>query len=134
MNSLLTIAENLRTQDNRCTADPMFCVQGRRRIFGMDPQWCDDVVWVDTYDGARQVDPPDDIDNPPEHYIETGYIDVWETLAVCFTEQGCKEHLKLNEHNYRRYEEVRIYADTFNRNPEMIAIREFLLQKVSVTN
>jgi coenzyme F420-reducing hydrogenase alpha subunit len=78
------IGELLRTQDNRCTEDPMFCVQVKRRTH-------------------------------------------WETVAVCFTEKGCKDHLDLNMHNYSHYRDVRIYADSFYRNPEMVAIRQYLM-------
>jgi hypothetical protein len=52
--TLREIGERLRTQDNRCTADPFFQVRVRRRIYGMDPQWMDDPVWIDTEDGARE--------------------------------------------------------------------------------
>lgn len=134
LDPLLAISERLRTQDNRCTAEPMFCVQGRRRIYGMDPQWMDDPIWIDTSNGAEEVEPPEDEENPPEGYEKTGYVDVWETLAVCFTESGCKEHLHLNGHNYRRYKEVRIYAESFRRNPEMQAIREFLLANAELSD
>jgi hypothetical protein len=83
---LIDIARRMALQDNRCTANPMFCVQGRR--------------------GEK----------------------TWETLAVCFSEKGCEEHLLENGHNYRHYKETRIYAESFNRNPEMIAIRQFLMR------
>ena len=128
---LLKVANRLVTQDNRCTASPMFCVRGLRRIFGLDPQWTDNVVWIDTEDVVHQVEPPKDEENPPEYYEKTGYIDVWEVLAVCFTEDGCREHLKLNGHNYQRYEKVEIYAESFNRNPEMLAIRELLVENAT---
>jgi hypothetical protein len=122
---LLKIGELIRTQDNRITAEPMFCVQGRRRIYGMDTKWGDSTVWIDTEDGCHEVEAPADGEET-DFIIETGYVDVWETLMVAFTEEGCKEYLKLNGHNYRHYQEVRIYAESFRRCPEMIAIRKFL--------
>ena len=126
-NELREIGHRLRTQDNRCTAHPIFQVRGLRRHYGMDPRYTDYTVWIHTEDGAHEVDPPEDPGNPGEFIIETGYLDVWEVLMVAFTEQGCKDHLRLNGHNYRRYREVEIYADTLNRCPEMIAIRNALL-------
>ena len=122
------IGHRLQTQDNRCTADPMFCVQGRRRIYGLDPQWVDDVVWIDIEDGTTEVDEPEGGEET-QYVLRSGYVDIWETLAVCFTEDGCKQHLELNGHNYRRYKEVRIYVESFRRNPEMQAIRDHLMQK-----
>jgi hypothetical protein len=127
-NSLAAIGERIRTQDNRLTADPIFQVRGLRRIYGMDPQWTDSPVWIDTEEGAREVDPPDDPDNPGDFIIQTGYVDVWEVLAVAFTEEGCKEHLRLNGHNYRYYKKVEIYADSLYRCPEMQAIKSWLMQ------
>ena len=121
------IGRRLITQDNRCTADPIFQVRGLRRFYGMDPRWADS-VWVDTEEGAIEVDPPEDPDNPGDFIIETGYIDVWEVLMVAFTEEGCREHLRLNGHNYRHYQKVDIYADTLTRCPEMIAVRNFLMK------
>lgn len=124
--NLKEISHRLRTQDNRLTQNPIFQVRGLRRIYGMDPQW-GDPVWIDTEEGAVEVDPPEDPDNPGDFIIETGYIDVWEVLMVAFTEEGCREHLRLNGHNYSMYRKVEIYADSLWRCPEMIAIRNFLL-------
>jgi hypothetical protein len=125
-NSPEAIGERLRTQDNRITVDPMFCVQGRRRIYGMDPDYADHVVWVDTEEGCRECEAPKD-EEETQFIKKAGYKDIWETLMVAFTEDGCKEHLELNGHNYRHYEEVRIYVESFRRCPEMIAIRAMLM-------
>jgi hypothetical protein len=49
---------------------------------------------------------------------------------TAFTETGCADYLELNGHNDRRRahkQQVRIYADSFHRCREMIAIRKFLL-------
>jgi hypothetical protein len=124
---LRQIGHQLRTQDNRCAANPIFQVRGLMRYYGIDPSWTDDPVWIDTEDGAVEVDPPEDPGNPGEFIIQVGYLDVWEVLMVAFTEEGCKKHLELNGHNYRRYRKVEIYADNIKRCPEMFAIREFLL-------
>lgn len=123
---LLAIGEQLRTQDNRCTANPMFVIQGLERKYGMDPQWSDNYVWIDTYDGAMEV--PEPADGEETEYIKkSGYVDIWVDLMVCFTEKGCEEHMALNGHNYRYYRETRIYVKCFYRNPEMTAIREWLM-------
>jgi hypothetical protein len=126
-NSLAAIGERIRTQDNRLTANPIFLVRGLRRVYGMDPQWTDDLVWIDTSDGVREVDPPDDPDSPGDFIIQTGYVDAWEVLMVAFTEEGCKEHLRLNGHNYCHYKKVEIYADSLHRCPEMQSIRRWLI-------
>lgn len=39
---LLLLGHRLRTQDNRSTGDPLFCVQQKRRDYGRDPAYADD--------------------------------------------------------------------------------------------
>jgi hypothetical protein len=126
-NSLAAIGERIRTQDNRCTADPIFQVRGLKRIYGMDSRFTDNPVWIDVEDDIHEVDPPDDPGKPGDFIIQTGYVDVWEVLAVAFTEEGCNEHLRLNSHNYSRYKKVEIYADSLYRCPEMQSIRSWLI-------
>jgi hypothetical protein len=127
---LLEIGERLRTQDNRITEHPMFCVQIKVRDTGYDPDYAEGKCWwnAERLEVVYDEEPGGD----PEDWLESGYKDRWETVMVAFTEEGCKEYLELNGHNDRRraYKgEVRIYAESFRRCPEMIAIREALLKK-----
>lgn len=112
---LQEIAARLRTQDNRITENPMFCVQQKRRVTGLHRDYSDNTVWI--LDGEK-------VDPETEGAREYGIQDHWETVMTAFTEDGCKEYLRLNGHNLR---EPRIYVESFNRCPEMIAIREWLL-------
>lgn len=112
---LQAIGERLRTQDNRITHNPMFCVQQKRRIVGLHRDYSDQTVWI--LDG-EQVEPE------TEGATEYGVREHWETVMVAFTEEGCKEYLRQNGHNLRA---PRIYVESFNRCPEMIAIRDFLM-------
>lgn len=139
---LLEIGEHLRTQDNRCTADPMFCVQVCEREGPIVPGYSEDgIVYFDHnqcetyYRGSEEFGRWDQAYNDgdlPDHVTRSGYKDVWKTVAVCFTEAGCEEHLRQNGHNYRHYHGTRIYAESFFRNPEMQAIREFLMGQKAV--
>jgi len=99
------ISELVRTQDNRATSDPIFIVQQKRRIWGMDGHYSDDYEWID---GDRVY-----------------YVDMWEFVTACFTEQGCKDYIAANGHNLN---EPRIYAASAYRNREMIAIRKLLVR------
>lgn len=122
---LLAISERLKTQDNRCTMNPMFCVQMKVRDIGMDADYATDTVWMDMESGNFDEVPPE-----TEGAVEFGFKDRWETVMVAFTEKGCEEYLALDGHNVRRRAhngEVRIYVESFNRCPEMIAIREALM-------
>lgn len=127
MNTPEAIGARLRTQDNRCTDEPIFYVECRRRIYGMDTQWAGDTVWIDQGNDCQEVHAPADGEETDE-IIETGYVDIWERVMCAFTEDGCKEHLRLNGHNYRHFKEVRIYTDSLRRCPEMIAIRAMLMK------
>jgi len=124
LSALAAIGERLRTQDNRCTAHPAFQVRGLRRIYGMDPDYADDTVWLD--DGI-EVDPPDDPENPGDFFIKTGYRDHWEVIMVAFSEQACLDFIEHNGYRYGVYQELEVYADSFYRCPEMLAIREALM-------
>lgn len=129
-NSMKAIGERIRTQDNRCTDQPIFIVQQKRRIFGIDRDYTDDHAWVDN-DGC-EITCTEEIANLEEleddghcgDYRKVGYVDVWEFVTACFTEQGCKDYLELNGHNL---DKPRIYATSSYRNNEFRAVRDFLI-------
>ena len=116
IDDLKDISERLRTQDNRITREPMFCVQEKRREYGYDTQWVDDHVWLD--DEASEVP----ADTPGAN--KTGYRDNWHTVMVAFTEGACQDYLRQNGHNHG---ETRIYVKSFYRCSEMIRIRAWLM-------
>ena len=131
MNTLEAIGERILTQDNRCTSNPMFCVQIKVRDVGYDTAYSTQQCWHDSANDQTIYDDDPDFKEAPEgdEWSEFGYVDRWETVMVAFTEKGCEEYLELNGHNDRRRahnNEVRIYVESFNRCPEMIAIRESL--------
>jgi len=136
---LSKIAENLRTQDNRCTANPAFCVQVMERIGPMLTEYSDVLMYhnheqCETYYHDRP-DPEeharlkalDDAGDLPDNITAGGYVEKWKTVQICFTEAGCNEYLARDGHNLRHYFGVRIYVESFHRNTEMLAIREALL-------
>lgn len=136
--NLMATGQALREQDNRATENPMFCVQVLERIGPMVPGFSDNLMFHDHYElETYYEDKPDrekwkklkmlyDSGDLPVNVSVGGYKEVWKTVAVCFSEKGCLEHLELNGHNYRQFHGVRIYAECFYRNPEMVAVREFL--------
>ena len=127
LSALAAIGERLRTQDNRCTAHPAFQVRGLRRIYGMDLDYADEPVWIDNGSDCIEVDPPEDPENPGDFIIKTGYQDHWEIIMVAFSEQACLDYIKHNGHRHGVYRELEVYADSFYRCPEMLAIREALI-------
>ena len=126
--TLKAIGERIRTQDNRCTQNPMFCVQIKVRDTGYDRDYTEGKCWWNAEAMKVVYEEPKNLN---DGWTESGYKDRWETVMVAFTEKGCEEYLELNGHNDRRRAhngEVRIYVESFSRCPEMIAIREELLK------
>ena len=122
MNDLLDISERLKTQDNRCTAEPMFCLQIKVRDVGYDPAYADgETVWIDMEGGDFDEVAPD---FPGAE--EFGYKDRWQTVMVAFTEQGIADYMDKDGHNVKRraYKgETRVYVESFMRCDEMVQIR-----------
>jgi len=133
VDKLQTIAENLRTQDNRATEAPIFAVQQRRRIYGFDPSYGENVVWVhvdgveaDAYEHAEFEAEYNKSGEQPSDWRRTFYCDKWEFVTACFTEQGCKDYIAINGHNLKG---PRIYAYGSYRNEEWTAVRDHLISK-----
>ena len=117
----------------------MFCVQIKVRDVGYDWAWFDNRCWRDGANEITIYDDDKDFKGEPEgeEWDCFGYVDRWETVMVAFTEDGCKEYLELNGHNDKRRAfrgEVRIYAESFRRCPEMISIREALIDQAKTKN
>src|SRR5688572_8305289 len=90
------IGQRLRTQDNRATSLPIYIVQAKRRIYGLDTQYSDNVVWHDS-DGndadetlSKELEAKyDETGNESDgDYTRTSYLDIWEFKTACLTEIG----------------------------------------------
>jgi hypothetical protein len=125
--------EHMRTQDNRCTKDPVFLVQQRKRHYGLDPQWSDDVVWLD--DEGHEVTDKAELDRieaayqnegweEPDGYTRTAYIDQWEFVQAFFTEHEAQRYIDANRH---RMCDPRIYVDSAYRNREWQRVSALLM-------
>lgn len=131
MYDIAAIVKRLATQDNACTAHPIFVVQQRERIYGIDAQWTDDIAWIDD---EGEVDPSDpDWTKAEEHYQETGeelwewtrtgYVDRWVFVQPFFTRAAAEAYIEANGH---RLTDPRVYVDSAYRNREWQAIVSFL--------
>ena len=122
------IGELIRAQDNRCTEAPIFAVQARRRIWGAEEG--DGFAWMDDegeevggFKAARLERNYQVNGDTPKGYARIGYLDIWEFVTACFTEEGCKALIRANGHNLK---EPRIYAYGSWRNAEWQTIRDHL--------
>jgi hypothetical protein len=129
--TLAGIGEKLRTQDNRITSEPMFCVYQKREIVADAEYDHDRIVWVDEdgleanerqrmrlellHDNCREV---------PVKWRRVAVKEIDEFVTGCFTEQGCKDYLACNGHNLRL---PFIYVKSGFRNAEYIALRNWLM-------
>lgn len=139
--ALRDIAANLATQDNRMTNNPQFLVQKKARQTGLDLNYCDSHIWIDLPNDYTEVTDPKEISHLEEldakyplteeesqffsAYMKTGYADHWETIQTFFTEVEANRFIAANRH--RHDGELRTYVDWGGRNPEWMAIRNFLL-------
>jgi hypothetical protein len=116
--SIETIAERLRTQDNLCTADPLWVVYQKKRIYGFDPDMCDNnTCYVDECgDECRAEDGGE----------ETGYMDTNVFVSAFFTSQAAKDFIERNRHNLH---DPFVDCDSGCRNPEWKEIRAWLAKK-----
>jgi hypothetical protein len=136
---LVAIGELIRTQDNRITDSPIFIVQQKRKICGVDADYTSHFEWIDprdtseVYDDAAKAERDAEREEeglPPIEWIQVGYIEIWEFVTACFTEQGCKDYLARNGHNLRQ---PRIYAEGSYRNQEWRTVRSYLMSLSALT-
>jgi hypothetical protein len=134
MNDIPTIAANLATQDGRMTSFPIFLVQQKRRIHGLEES--DEYIWV-SLDTCEEVDEEkaaelEDADYHDHHrdgygtegYRKSYYRDEYVFVQPFFTEVGAQRYIDINGHNLR---EPRIYVESGYRNEEWETIRAHLM-------
>lgn len=149
---LLEMGERIRTQDNRCTAHAMFCVQRLVRIDGIDEslgmpmeyRYADDgdalplefneAIEEAMASGASKVELGGEL-YQLDKIKGYGFVDRWETVMVSMTEQGCIDYIKANGHNLEKYgHPPRIFVESFHRCQEMIQLREWLMELPAPAN
>jgi hypothetical protein len=116
--ALAYLSSELQTQDNLGTADPLFIVEERERIYGVggDYQEGQELVGDEESDGEGEM---------------VGYVDRWRFVTAAFTRKACQEYIEANRHNLT---DPRVYVATAYRNREWIALRAYLMQRAAVGN
>ena len=114
---------------DHCTADPIFTVERRRTITGLDTNYTDNIGWFDT-DSGNRVEGEEAVDlearydvtgDEPEGYVRTGYFEEWEHCATYITLEAAQAFAESKGEKYR------VYVDSGCRNHEWKALRAFLL-------
>ena len=109
---LTALSTELRTQDNACTAEPMFVVYQIKRIYGLDPDYTEETTW--THSEGEETDPEiiaalealDDAGSPTIHdgtaYERVGYIDIDQFVTVCLTRKGAEAFIAQMKHRLNK--------------------------------
>ena len=133
---LAALREELRTQDNAITAEPLFVVYQEQRIYGVCDDYTDDFEWVDEddhscvadEDEAKRLDALHKDGRPTVldgfEYLRIGYKTVPRFVTACFTRKGAEDYIACNGHNLTK---PYIYVESMYRNEEMIALRNHLM-------
>jgi len=119
------IGNEIRTQDNRITADPLFCVFEKERIYGIDPDFTfDGFEWVDRDENEswEEGEISEEIANR-RGYEKCYYVERDRFCNAHFTEKSANHFIKINRHNLTR---PFTYVTSLWRCYEMIDIRNYL--------
>lgn len=137
--NLQQIGNEILTQDNRTTEAPIFIVQEKVRIWGLDSAYSDEYRWINPGNEGEEAEPGMSIGlDEQEHMGEDTtpwekvyFEDRWEFVTACFTEAGCKAFIEADGHNHK---ELRIYAAGSYRNAEWCTVRDHLLDEFAQAN
>lgn len=121
----------LRAQDNASTSHPVYVVESRDRIYGVDPDYGCDTIWCEEHGDYDEV--PADLAahleaghekglDPPEGYVRFGYLDRWTFVTACLTRVAAEAFCKRQAHNYRK-RPLRVFVYSGNENHEWIQLR-----------
>lgn len=125
---LAQMAQQLKTQDNAITLEPIFVVEQKQRDYGYDPEYAEQTGYHDKEDPEKPVFT--DVEYQAhlaiggEELEEIGWKDRWEFVQPFLTRLGAESYIQANQHNLR---ETRIFVHSAFRNFEWQAIREMLL-------
>lgn len=133
---LRTIAEQLRTQDNAITENPIFMVQQRRRLYGYNSdeysqEGCSSgVQWFnDDNDEASESQHKQlqkywrEHHDEPDGWRRVGFIDLWENAQPFLTRCAADRYITENRHNLRA---PRVFVESGYRNKEWAFLRDFI--------
>lgn len=113
---LESMAEELATQDNCATENPIYVVQRRRRRYGFTEDYRSGVAWLSD---EGECEPGD------QGAVKTGYIDEWEWIQPFFTMNGALRYIAANKHNLGK---ARVFVASGHRNDEWKFVRELLMR------
>lgn len=133
------VGDEMQTEDCRMTADPIWIVYDKKKIYGMDEEHCDDFDWLDSNCDYDPVD-VDNLEDEGEEkklegldgyekdralekmgYVKAFYIVNKEVFKTAhFTESGANAYIKTNRHNLN---DPYTFVDYMHRSFQMVELR-----------
>jgi len=102
---LKRLVDELLTQDNLATANPLYCVQQKRRIEGIDSDYDPEFAWwTEDFDGGPYSDGDVRAEILEEKPDDTSF---WEFVCAHLTMKAAEKYIELNQHNLH---ESRVYV------------------------
>lgn len=122
------IRDRMDGQGNLATAHPIYMVQTRYRVFGIDLACADNFVWVDSDEEIinDETELPESCNE--ESFEKVGVQDIWISVQPFFSRVGAEKYIEENRHNMA---EPRIYVESAHRNDEWQAVRKHILDGAS---
>jgi hypothetical protein len=127
------LAAKISASDPQATADPLYCVFQKRRIYGIDPEYTDNLAWVNS-DECHTADDEEFAELEAEYQLNgeeqdgwrrVGYRDVGEFVTACFSDEGARDYIRINGHNLHA---PFVYVASMYRNQEMVELRNKILE------
>lgn len=131
---MTTIAQELLTQDNAITADPIFMVQEQVRVYGIDTDFDPTIAWLyedDSVEVSEEEAGALEVlyrksGSEPNGYRRVGYHQDWHNRQPFFTRAAAERYIRSNGHNHSG--PLRIYVESAYRNPEWRSVRARLAE------
>ena len=135
---LTDLAAKLQTQDNLYTASPIYCIQERKGIYGLDEDYGGQIGWFEE-DGGGQAEGRkekaleryyDRYGKEPDGWTRCGYDHRWQYTGLSFLTHDAA-HGYVANNKYRHKDEIRVYVDSAYRNREIKEVRPLLAGPVA---
>ena len=133
---LADISRELKSQDNAITADPLFIVYDKKRLYGMDEEFSDEFDWVhqdgpvaDCEEAKFLEEAYQNDEETPSEWNRFYYVEVDHFKQAFFTRKSAEEYIRRNSYNM---ESPHVYVESLHRNGEMKAVRGALMEIPSV--
>jgi len=126
---ILSIARRMveeSKENDHCTAHPVFIVQKRRIVTGIDTEYTDNIAWVsegeilDAEESSALEAAYQDTGQVPDDYTRTGYCEEWEHIDAYLTERAALSRCS-------GAPDYRVTVESAYRNKEMQIVRAFLM-------